>query len=153
MKSFFKSLAIVLYPLPLAIICSFFFGRMIWSRDWHIGWPIHPDILLVFAVVCFFALRFVYRKYNRELCKKALVRGYLFAVDSLSTAVLLALCMTYHWETFAKFCTNVLPTLSFAILNLGLRLVFHRQDRLRAWNWDREHQRERNRMWNQEKFQ
>ena len=152
MKSFFRSLAIVLYPLSLVVICSFFFGRMIWSRDWHIGWPIHPDILLVFAVVCFFALRFVYRKYNRELCKKALVRGYLFAVDSLSTAVLLVLCVTYHWETFAKFSTHVLPTLAFVIINLGLRMVFHCQDRLRAWNWTRESQRERVVSRNQERF-
>ena len=152
MKSFFRSLAIVLYPLSLVVICSFFFGRMIWSQDWHIGWPIHPDILLAFTVVCFFTLRFVFRKYNRELCKRPFVRGALFTVDGLATAALLVLCVTYHWETFAKFSTHVLPTLAFVIINLGLRMVFHCQDRVRAWNWTRESQRERVVSRNQERF-
>lgn len=156
MKSFFKTLAIVLYPLPLVAICAFFLGRMVWSNSWHIGWLIHPDILLAFTVSCFFILRFVFKKYNRELCKKPWVRGYLFTIDGLATVAFLVLCITCNWKTFAGFCTMVLPTLSFAILNLGLRLFFHWKDRGQsrgsAWLQNREQQRERFMSRNQERL-
>lgn len=128
MKNAYRIVPILLYPVPLIVLWPFFWGRMFWYGTWHIGWFIHPDLLLAITLVCFYSLRFVYRKHNRELCRRRWVGIYLTTFDVISGLVLLVAAVPYCWETLTRFCVTALPTISFVAFNFGLRMVCNLKD-------------------------